>query len=68
MDRRHFVALLSGGVFATLDLDRLRWVPGARTIVLPPSGGWSDAQYWDSVAKEFLRTFSPGGDGSWLGS
>jgi len=41
MDRRAFLrALLSGAAGAvaahTLDLDRLLWMPGARTIFLPP--------------------------------
>lgn len=40
LDRRRFLralaALAATGAAHTLDLDRLLWVPGAKTIVLPP--------------------------------
>lgn len=44
MDRRRFLEALLGSaagaaVAATVDVDRLLWVPGARRIFLPPPGG-----------------------------
>lgn len=37
MNRRNFLMLLSTGVLGhTLDLDRLLWIPRAKTIFLPP--------------------------------
>lgn len=42
MDRRGFLRLLGMGAVgasaaATFDLERLLWVPGAKTILLPPT-------------------------------
>jgi hypothetical protein len=38
MNRRTFLSLLSAGAFGamTLDVDKLLWTPGAKTIFLPP--------------------------------
>lgn len=36
MNRRHFLQLLATGVIGhTLDIDRLLWVPGQKTIFIP---------------------------------
>ena len=37
MNRRTFLSMLSAGAFGTmtLDVDKLLWVPGAKTIFLP---------------------------------
>lgn len=38
MDRRGFLKLLaSGAVGAAVDVDKLLWIPGAKTIFLPPA-------------------------------
>lgn len=65
MNRRGFLrSLLSGtaGAIAahTLDLDRLLWVPGERTIFLPPLEGWNAGNTLitpDWVIQETLRIF-----------
>lgn len=45
MNRRGFLRLLATGMVAqTVDIDRLLWVPGAKTIFLPPHRGLSIAQ------------------------
>lgn len=38
MNRRNFIHMLSAGAFGamTLDVDKLLWVPGKKTIFLPP--------------------------------
>lgn len=37
MNRRHLLRLLSAGLIGhTLEVDKLLWVPGAKTIFLPP--------------------------------
>lgn len=39
MNRRAFLQLLSSGAVAyTLDVDKLLWIPGQKTIFLPPEG------------------------------
>lgn len=41
MNRRRFLSLFGAAAAgAVLDPERLLWVPGAKTIVLPPAGGW----------------------------
>ena len=43
MNRRAFLALCSAGAAGmAVDPERLLWVAGAKTIMLPPVGGWPD--------------------------
>lgn len=51
MTRRTLLRLAAAGAFgAAVDVDRLLWVPGAKTWFLPPERTWIDQQ-----AGEFLR-------------
>lgn len=59
MNRRSFLRVLGLGALGAaasmeLDLERLLWVPGAKTIVLPPAGGWWLSPDW--LTREALKT------------
>ena len=54
MDRRSFFKLIASGVIGyELDLDRLLWVPGQKTIFIPKFTGLGMGQI---VALEYERT------------
>ncbi len=62
MDRRGFLRLLGMGAVgaaatATLDIERLLWVPGAKTIFLPPEGQFIGNHFVTSewITREALR-------------
>lgn len=57
MDRRSFLRLLGMGAIgaATLDVERLLWVPGAKTIFLPPIEIFTPPVAFDWFAIEALR-------------
>ncbi len=54
MDRRAFLRTLAAGLIgSTVDVDRLLWVPSAKTIFLPPAVTVVDE---DWLMREFLRS------------
>lgn len=58
MNRRRFLEMLVGGAFgaaatATLDVDRLLWMPGVRTFFLPTEPELFVTPEW--VVREALR-------------
>lgn len=57
MNRRELLKLLSLGVVGhTLDIDRLLWVPGEKTIFLPAPKQVIYMGYWmNAVQKEFME-------------
>ena len=59
LNRRSFLALLGSGVIgAGIDVDRLLWVPGAKTIFLPPARTAPTLVTVEWMAKEALRLLS----------
>ncbi len=60
MDRRRFLVWLGGtaagvAIAPTLDLERLLWVPGAKTILLPPVEHWNTLITPDWVTREAIE-------------
>lgn len=62
MNRRGFLGRLLGGVAAAViapqllvDPERELWVPGAKTIVLPPAGGWVTADFTPTTWRRRLK-------------
>lgn len=65
MNRRLFMSMLSGfAASTTLDLDKLLWVPGVKTIFIPPSLVESPPSIWnpnlDAVNQLTLKYITPG--------
>jgi hypothetical protein len=63
LSRRGFLGTLLGGIAAAVvapkvlaDPEREVWVPGARTIVLPPPGGWVTSEALEPYVKRWRRT------------
>lgn len=56
MNRRAFISLLMSSAIAhTLDIDKLLWVPGQKTIFIPPVQGFKGMSYSAIVAEELSR-------------
>lgn len=58
MDRRRFLSWLTGtaagvAIAPTLDVDRLLWVPGEKTIFLPRAD--APLLWFDEMVEEYLR-------------
>jgi len=57
MERRSFLRLVGMGVLGMeLDVDRLLWVPGAKTFFLPPVRPHT-FMHMDWITREALRLF-----------
>ena len=53
MDRRKFLSMLAAGAVVTAEG---LWIPGRKSIFLPPRGGWSSS---DEIVKNLLGIAPP---------
>lgn len=54
MTRRGLLRLLGAGLIGhTLDVDKLLWVPGQKTIFLPPVASYTRLETMDKVLREY---------------